>query len=169
MKRTLLILLVCISFLIFAKSGQAQDTAPLGPMRLENGRPAFGPISDVYQLHYLKVSDTQPAQYVWLFHKLAEPPANATESDESIFRSLNSPDLLSFIAHLPPGVRIAHFPTMPPSHTQPQIIFPLHTQPQKMLPSRPQAQVVGSNEPGLLDFISLCRRSKIDFIFGTAF
>ncbi len=148
MKRTLLILLACASFCLLAGSGQAQEATPQGPIRPGDGRPAFGPISNVYQLHYLKVSDTQPAQYVWLFHKLSEPSTSATEP-ETIFRSLDSPALLSFIAHLPPGVRIAHLPITPPSRSQPK--------------------VVGSNEPGLLDFIRLCRNSKIDFVFGTAF
>ena len=149
MKRVLLISLICVGCFIATKSGQAQNASQRGPIRLEESRPSSGPLGPVYTLRFLKVSDAKPTEHVWLLQKMTTPSEGAIEPSETVFRSLKSPVLLNFISHLPLGTRIAHLPTT--------------------LPSRAPKTMVGSDEPGLLDFVQLCRSMKIDFVFGVVF
>ena len=150
MKRLLTVALISACCFGAIQNGQTQDTVLRGPIRLDGEGVRKGPIGPVYTLRFLEVSGTKPTEYVWLLQKMTTPSEGAIEPNETVFRSLDSPILHEFVAHLPKGARIMHSAIM--------------------LPGPDPTQKVGSDsEQGLQDFIKFCRSSKIDFEFGIAF
>jgi hypothetical protein len=150
MKRLLTVVLISACCFGAIQTGQTQNMALRGPIRLEEAKPTFGPLGPVYTLRFLQVSDTKPTEYVWLLQKMTTPSDGDIEPEETVFRSLKSPTLHEFVSHLPQGARIAHLPIMLPG-------------PHPTIEDRIDA------EPGLQDFIKFCRSSKVDFEFGIAF
>lgn len=151
MKRLLIMVLICTCCMAAIKAGLTQNAAPQGPIRLEDARPTSGPLGPIYNLRFLQVSGTKPTEYVWFLQKQDTVPLNGPiEPNETAFRSLDSPILRDYVAHLRQGTRIVHSPLM--------------------LPGPDPTQKAGSDsEPGLQDFVKFCHSKKIDFLFGVSF